>query len=229
MRFSLSTICVLCYAGMLAQEPGHRIGPPKPGGGGPLDILRRAVRSQNNLRYYGERSVELMVNGERRVLTEYVLRDGPRSRTTYPENSFRKGFVVLETPEGRWEFNPIKNEIRQSRPHRQEAMQLMGGLLKAGQEHKLRVEPFDGGAIAGRKTIGVAISDPQGNVARRLWVDSETGLILKAEQFGRVGQKLATWEFKRVNYDPVIRPGDFGPIHREGAKLVNDEPDFNVS
>jgi hypothetical protein len=193
-----------------------------------MEMLRRAVRQQPQLRYSGERMVELVVDGDRRVLTEFVLRDGPRARITYPEDSPRRGFVVVETDEGRWEFNPTKNEIRRSRPQRGEAIHLLGGLVRAVEEGRFRAMPLEPDNVAGRRASGVAISDAKGNVARRLWIDAETGLILKAEQFGRVGERLASFAFRRVNFDPVIRPGDFGPIRREGAKIVNDEQDFDV-
>jgi len=39
---------------------------------------------------------------------------------------------------------------------------------------------------------------------RRTGIDTDTGLILKAEQFGRVGERLASFIFRRVNFDPVI-------------------------
>lgn len=216
----------------IAQGPGRmkpqRLRPQRPVISGVLDVLRNAIRAQNRLRYSGERVVELVVNGDRKVLTEYILRNGAQSRTTYPDDSPRKGFVIVENGGERWEFDPNRNEIRRQKARREETLLLMGGMMKAAQEGRLRIASFEGGTIAGAKAFGITVSDAQGNVARRLWIDPAMGMILKAEQYGRVGQLLAAFEFRRVNYNPVIRDGDFGPIKRGGAKVVNEAQDFNV-
>lgn len=224
MRFAAAAILVL----LVGVEALAQRRPPPPPPSRALELLRRCARMQPQLRFSGERTVELVVDGERQVLTEFVLRDGLRSRTTYPENSPRRGFVVLEIPEGRWEFNPIRNEIRRSPPRRDEAIQLLVEQLRAAENGRLTVQPLEQLTIAGVKAVGVGIGDASGNLGRKMWLDPESGLILKAVQVGRVGQRLAAFEFKRVNYEPVIRPGDFEPLRREGAKYITDEPDFDV-
>ncbi|MGI8923829.1 MAG: hypothetical protein ACR2HJ_07290 [Fimbriimonadales bacterium] len=141
-------VLVVSYAlvGALAQETDPRI----------VASLQRSLKGQDGLKYSGERHVELVVGGERKVLIEYVLRSGARSRITYPNDSPRRGFVIVETPQGRWEYDPKRNEIRVSSPKRGDSLRIMGALVRSAQTRRLKVSALEQEMIAGRKASGYA-------------------------------------------------------------------------
>lgn len=216
--FAAAAIAAASTLGFCQERPQPRL----------VELLKRTARPGENVRYSGVRQVELMVNGERKVITEFVLRDGRRSRTTYPEDSPRKGFVLVETPRGRWEYDPIRNEIRRMQPRREGALHLLGGLVRGIEQGKITLQSIGQDTVAGRNATGIAIGDREGNIGRKLWIDNETKVVLKAEQFGRVGERLAGFTFTRIHYNPLIRPDDFEPPKREGARVVAAEPTFSV-
>ncbi|HET6645353.1 MAG TPA: MucB/RseB C-terminal domain-containing protein [Fimbriimonadales bacterium] len=191
-------------------------------------LLNKAIAQQPKLVYSGQRTVEMTVGGERRTLVEYVLHSGRRSRTTYPNDSPRRGFVIVETPLARWEYNPKRNEIRKTPPKRDDSLRVLRALVRGAETGRLKLATLGSATVAGILANGVSISDASGNLARKMWIDPDTGLILKAEQFGRVGGRLASFAYTRVNFKPDIRPGDFAPLKRRGAKVVEEEQDFDV-
>jgi len=69
--------------------------------------------------------------------------------------------------------------------------------------------------------------DPKGNPVQRLWIDAETGMLLKRELFDPVGSRMGYFEFKRINYRPTFTPDDF-EIVRKGARLVTLDDQIRI-
>jgi len=178
------------------------------------------------LRYKGVRTVDVVVDGKPVRLVEIVSRDRERSRTTYPADSPRKGFVIVDTPRARWEYNAARNEVRRMpgrRPDHMMLRELMRSLTD-GRTHAVAEDPE---SIAGRRTRRVRVSDPQGNTMRRMWVDA-TGMILKSEQFGPRGRKLAGFVFTRIDLDPTFAADEFDRPGPKDARVIERPQDFGV-
>jgi len=190
------------------------------------DIIAMAVRNQPGLRYKGVRTVDVVVGGRPIRLVEIVSRDHERSRTTYPSDSPRKGFIIVETPRERWEYNAARNQVRRL-PGRPPDHMLLRELVRGLGDGRLRASLEDPENVAGRRARHVRVSDPRGNTMRRLWVDS-TGMILKSEQFGPRGRKLAGFVFTRIDMSPTFGPDEFSRPGPKDAKLVDRPPDFGV-
>ncbi|MCH8274446.1 MAG: hypothetical protein IH851_06635 [Armatimonadetes bacterium] len=217
MRLVAIALVALTAAGAAAQRPAR----PQAEA---LQHLKRVIDAQAHLHFAGTRTVEIIVNGERVRITEFVKRDGLRSRTDYPKDSFRRGFIVVERAGERLEYVPGLNEIRKGRGGRERTTVNLGRLREAIVQGRARLVSFDGGVVAGRHAVGVAVSDARGNVAQRLWIDSEKGLVLKAVQYGRGGSVLGGFEFTRVDYKPRPFPKGTFEIRRIGARVVNVQP-----
>lgn len=190
------------------------------------DTLARAVRSQPALRYKGVRTVDVVVDGRPVRLVEIVSRDRDRSRTTYPADSPRKGFVIVETPRERWEYNSAQNEVRRL-PGRRPDHMMLRELMRSLTEGRVEASLEDADEIAGRRARRLKVSDPRGNTMRRLWVDA-TGMILKSEQFGPRGRKLAGFVFTRIDLNPTFAADEFDRPGPKDARVLDRPQDFGV-
>lgn len=190
------------------------------------DIISRAVRSQPALRYKGVRTVDVVVDGKPVRLVEIVSRDRDRSRTTYPADSPRKGFVIVDTPRERWEYNAERNEVRRL-PGRRPDHMMLREMIRSLAEGRMQAVAEDPESIAGRRARRVRVSDPRGNTMRRLWVDA-SGMILKSEQFGPGGRKLAGFVFTRIDLNPTFAADEFDRPGPKDARVIDRPPSFGV-
>lgn len=190
------------------------------------EVIGKAVRSQPQLRYKGTRMVDVVVGGRPVHLTEYVSRDRGRSRTTYPDDSPRRGFVIVETPGESWEYNPGRNTIRRL-PGRRPDHMMLRELLGAMANGRLSAQLDGPETVAGRRTSKVSISDRGGNTIRRLWIDA-TGMILRTEQYGPGGRKLAGFAFTSIDMDPKFAPNEFARPGPKDARVLDRPPEFGV-
>lgn len=208
--------CVAFAAGAFAQR---RPGPPPRGPGMRPDVLRKLIEAQGRLRYAGTRVVELGAGPMRRVHREIVLRAGPLMRTEFPPGSETSGQIIVENGQVRRHFFPDTDEVRVMPARREEAMERLAGLFRQAQEGRVQVRMRPGGQVAGRRTQLIEFLDPRGNPIQRLWIEPEHSMVLKRELFDPAGGRIGYFEFLEVNYNPVIREGDF-EITRRGAKVV---------
>lgn len=214
MRLAAVILVGLFAVGALAQRPAG--------------VLEDAIRRQPQLSYKGTREVEAVIGGRTIRLTEIVSRNRERSRTTYPSDSPRKGVVIVESPRERWEYNPERNEVRKLPRQRDDNMMLMRGLVHGVREGRLTAKLEEPTTIAGRRATGIRLEDSGGRAIRRLWIDEPTGMILKAEQYGPGGRKLASYTFIRIDFSPTFSATEFSRPGPPDAKVVDRPPDFGV-
>jgi outer membrane lipoprotein-sorting protein len=180
-------------------------------------VVRLAIRTARTLRYSGRRTVEFLSGADRKVHVEFVLKDGPRSRVWFPSDSPFAGQVIVEKGGKRTHYFPGRDAVETSTARGEEALARFVEMIKNARRMRITVRP--GGQVAGVKTQEAAVQDPSGNVVQRLWIDPDTGMILKRELYDRVGSKVGSFEFQTINYRPVIQPGDF-EIARAGARRL---------
>ncbi len=216
-RHALTALAALgLMAAALAQNPRP------PDGGRDLNlppVLAKAFRSAFKLTYSGEREVAFRRGHERVRHVEYILKQGPRIRITFPENSPMAGQIVVENGGERQHFMPATNEIFIGPAmHDDSFKKLMVFFRKEGDERP-RVVTTPGEPVAGIRTTLVALQDPKGNVFQRLWIDDRSGMILKRELYDPVGGLVGSFEFTKVNFNPDVVANDFR-INRPNAVAV---------
>ncbi|MEO7453567.1 MAG: hypothetical protein ABIV13_02255 [Fimbriimonadales bacterium] len=217
MRFvSALAILSLLVAFAPAQEPA-------------LPTLEVAIAKQPRLRYKGQREVEVMVNGKLVKLVEYVSRDRDHSRITYPADSPRKGFIIVEDARDRWEFNPERNEVRKMPRRRGGTIMMLRGVEHSVREGRMSAYLGTPDTVAGRKCASVKVVDKRGNMLQRLCIDEPSGLVLRAESFGPESRKLASYAFQKIDLTPTFSATEFEPPRPPGAKIVDRPPDFGVN
>lgn len=208
-------ICAIALAQPGRGRPG---GPGAPGGPGP-ELLRKMLQSQPGLRFSGTRIVEFRNGPDRVRNTEILLKDGERQRIEFSADSPNAGQIIVESGRERRQYFPDKNEIQVLRPRREEMIGRLGMLARQIREGGMRFRVEGGGEIAGIGTKQMILTDPQGNVVQRMWIDPDSGMLLKREIFDPVGTRIGYFEFTKVTFNPRFAPDDFR-ILRKGAKVV---------
>lgn len=211
---------VICCAVVLTSTMAQ--GGPRKGGGSEHPLLRKAMMAQKTLRYTGVRTLILRTGVEEQVSTESIWFDRGRMRIEYSGKSPNAGQVVVVADGKRFHYFPEANEI-QVRKSRGEELFRLGELMRPGQ--KPAFSDTVGAKIAGRQTRLFQAADPRGNVMAKLWIDPETGMILKREMFDPTGRRVGAMEFTDFNLKTSFAPDDFRII-RKGAKIVTIEQSF---
>lgn len=225
MRHLIAIVVVLAIGTAFAQRPGPP--PARSPQDGPARVLRWVVESAAKQRFAGQRKLGLIVEGQPVQLVEFVWRDGLKTRIEYPEDSLRRGFIVVERMGERLEFDPRKNEIRRRKGDPSGPDFVLGRIRDAFARGEIRVVEFDAADVAGRKSMGLAVADARGNVAQRFWIDREKGIVLAAVQYGRSGERRGYFEYTRINFNPSFPEGAFN-IVRQGARIVDDAEGHDV-
>lgn len=205
----------------LAQGPssGRRHGQGLPKDLPP--VLRKAFASAFKLRYSAERVVSFRRGPDRRQHVEYVIKDGPRIRIWFPSDSAMAGQVIVENGTDRQHYLPSSNEIHVGPAMHDDAFDKLRYFLRDVGPNRLRVLTGNGEDVAGLKTSVVSFMTSKGNIVQKLWIDERSGLIAKREMYDPAGGLVGSFEFKKINFSPSIRPDDFSIKAR--ATIVTQE------
>lgn len=182
-------------------------------------VVQLALRNFSKLRYSGTRIVEFRQGPERKRHTEWVLRDGSRARTEFPEGSAFAGQIIVENRGERRHFFPDRNEIHVMPARRDEAFFRLFAMLGGRGSSTPKITAGDPDSIAGHRAIQVDVSDTAGNVIQKLWIHATNGLVMKREIFDRVGTRIGLFEFTSIDFSPRISRDEF-EIKRRGAQIV---------
>lgn len=181
-------------------------------------VLRKALARLGKLKYSGTRTVESRTGPNRERHVEYVVTDGQRSRIWFPASSELQGQIIVETPKERRHYLPGRNELQIMPPRREQVFERIVQLVN----RRLSFDTSAGGKVAGVAAQLVTISDKQGNVLEKLWIDPQSGMILKREMYDRAGSVEAWFEFTEINLNPNINRTDFILEHK-GATVVTPD------
>lgn len=207
--------CLSAAALVCAQASPAHGSPSKFRGDVPGDLIR-AIRAQPRLRYTGVYTVEFGQGPKSKRHVEYITKDGPRYRIEFPPNSPFAGQIVVEDPNVRLHYRPLRNVIVQQPPRHGEAWEKVANLA-TDQRFHINTEP--GGVIAGMKTDQLVVSDKFGNVLQRLFIEPNSGLIMKRQILDQAGKPLGYFEFTQVDLNADIDPAAF-TIPQGTAKIV---------
>ncbi|MGV3616992.1 MAG: sigma-E factor regulatory protein RseB domain-containing protein [Fimbriimonas sp.] len=208
MRRALLLFPLLVLGSAYAQEIRPDVPP----------VLRKAFLSGKRTRYTGTRVVIFRKGAETSQHTEYVTRDGPRLRIEFPRESAFGGQIIVESKSERRHYFPDKNEIHVLPPRREEAFERIARLVRSPRD-RFRFTNGPDEVVAGKSTEQVVVSDPAGNVVQRLYIEPNTGLVLKRQLFDQVGTRVGGFEFTEVDFRPRIRDDVFR-LTRRGARIV---------
>lgn len=181
-----------------------------------IALLKRSVNN-TGARYIGVRTVDFRRGPNPSSHTEYVTRDGKKLRIEFPKDSPMAGQIIVENSLERRHFIPELNEIRVLPPRRQEAFERISRFV--GSRGEFRFSMGGEQSVAGKNTEQVVISDRSGNVMQRIFIEPNSGVMLKRDLFDPVGARVGGFEFTEIDLNPHLRR-DLFRLERKGARVV---------
>ncbi len=181
-------------------------------------LIDKVMKASMSLRYRGERRIQLRFGPDLVQHTEYILKDGPRTRLWFPDEGSFRGQIIIENEGERRHYFPDRNVIEVLPPRREEHAGRFSKFGKGRGTPTFKID--DGGVIAGFTTKQVEISGPTGTVFLRMWVDPRSGLVLKRVMYNKKGEQQAIAEFVRVDLNPTIKRSDF-ELDIRNAKIIS--------
>lgn len=179
-------------------------------------VLRKAIERAPHAVYSGRRIVEFKQGSEIQRHEEIIFRRGSQVRVEFPQGSRYTGQVIVESKDERRHFYPDRQEIEVMPPRREETLMR---LVRLANDRKYRLATVAGEVVAGRRTQQVVVSDKDGNVVQRLFIDPVTGVLLKRRLFDRIGTPVGLFEFTTFNARPHLRDSLF-VLQPRGVRLV---------
>lgn len=181
----------------------------------PNEVLRRARQAVESTSYVAV--VESVVScAGRGVQSRGVLRVAPggRRRIVYTHGDL-KGAMSGCDRRTSWRYDPRKHRMV-VHPHVCDAR----SEVLTPVSHRSRLE--GSGEIAGRPTHIVSLSAyGERSVRRRYWVDKETFIPLRTDEYGPTGRLVSRTTFLSVEFAPS-EPEVFAPPHIPGVKIVGE-------
>jgi outer membrane lipoprotein-sorting protein len=181
------------------------------------NLLKQAIEAAKKLKYSGVRRVQLRFGPDVVQHTEYILKDGMRTRIWFPDEGSFRGQIIVENEGERRHYFPDKSQIEIMPPRREEHLGRFGKFGKGPFKTEFRIE--DGGQIANISTKKIEVVGPKNTVFIAMWIDPKSGLVLKRVFYNRKGEQQASSEFTKVDLRPEIKRGDFD-LNIRGAKVI---------
>ena len=220
-RAALLSLITLSASAALSQgKPPHgrRGGPANP-----HPLFRKIMEAAPRVRLSGVRVVQIPDQGDRRLVTEKVFRDGFRMRTEVTSTGPNKGEIAVEDGSKRLVFFPARNIIREFPAREKEASMRLGRL--SGMFPGTKVTESDGGRVAGVPTKLLEVTGSSGRVTARAWVDQAHWVILRLQTFNSKGDQAGSVEYTSVDFSPTF-PSRAFELVVPGARRVTPEDEL---
>jgi outer membrane lipoprotein-sorting protein len=184
-------------------------------------LVRKSFLANKTAKYSGERMVQFKHGPDRVSHVEYILKDGIRTRIEFPDDSEYKGQIIVDDGHQRLHYYPDRNEIDAEPAHLRESRPEVRMSPEGARVHpQLTHAITDGGILAGWTTQLVTVSDPNGNVMQRMWIEPNSGVVLKRVLYDQVGTQVGYYEFTKINFKPTYTAGDFRIVRKGGTVIT---------
>jgi outer membrane lipoprotein-sorting protein len=171
----------------------------------PLDILRRSIEKETTVSYVGQQ--ETTVTGPRvNQHIEQIIKHKPpnKLRIEYLAPLQSKGDLLIDDGTTTWYYHRALNAVQQARGRVRGEPPKIPQLRAAVRRGVLTAEYLGETTVAGRKAIGVALTNTQPPEQRReIWFDQEFGVPLKAHDVlanGGVSDSV----FTTIQFNPPL-------------------------
>ncbi len=220
-RIAAAAICVVGSGllGILALPPGSPARAQPDTGESPLAWLRSAATAPRRTSYAGTKTVTVWAGTVQASKVRVYHAAPDRTRLEYPAAGTQPARTVVITGRAEVEFIPARNElIRRPAPAADEEGLTRGALPRILENYDVR---FDGAEkVAGRST---RIIDVRGRLPGRphlrIWVDTETRLILRFERYGPGGALREASAFLSIEVNPPLSADLFALTPPPGVRV----------
>jgi len=186
-------------------------------------LFRKVMDAAPRVRLSGVRVVQIPDQGDRRLVTEKVYRDGFKMRTEITSAGSNRGEIAVEDGRKRLVFFPSRNIIREFPARERESAMRLGRL--AGMFPGTKVTESDGGKVAGVATKLLEVSGPSGRINARAWVDTTHWVVLRLQTFNSKGDQAGSVEYTSVDFSPNF-PSRVFELIVPGARRVTPEDEL---
>jgi outer membrane lipoprotein-sorting protein len=184
-------------------------------------LLERSVRAADRVAFSGRQVTVLWQNGvtDATITEEYHSGTGQmRIETLMPPRA--RGRIVVDDGRHRWQYEPSRRTVLRSPSVPAEPVADLGRL----RENYVATRLPQGTRVADCWTDVVELTPRVlGKPARRLWIDRETGLVLRVEKFHADGSHLSASHFTEVQVGPRPPARLFEAPAPPGASVVSVE------
>lgn len=202
---------------LLGLLPGcSRPGPPEA-----WDLLRRAEEAEQGVSYVGLLHTVTHFRQQRVACAVKVYRQAPdRERMEYQSEPLT-GLVTGGDGGHRWYYDPaVGLTLEPARP-----LGANGAQWARLRRRNYRAEVTGTDRVAGRDTYLLSLTPRHpGNPSRRLWVDRQTGLILKQERYDAEGLLTTQTAFQAIDFRARLDPDLFAPPPSPEVHRASGEP-----
>ncbi len=206
-------------AGAPAQSRAARFQTPAPQFSVP-PILQKAITASKHLRYSGRRVVQFWRQDKSRKHEEIVTRDGIFTRVEFPAGSPNGGQVIVENKDDRRHYFPSRNELLIQPPRHEESTGGLARIARQGSKGRLQFATGAGLRVAGFQTELLTVSDINGNLMERLYIEPNSGMVLRREVFDPGGAKIGYFEFTQIDINPPAFDPSLFRFERKGVRIV---------
>jgi outer membrane lipoprotein-sorting protein len=162
--------------------------------------------------------VDFTRRGPRVTSMDVLCQPGGLERRELPAS---RGVLIIDG-ESAWHYLPERGIVLK-RPSRGEGDEVLRPkqLRRALASYEVRVVPSE--RVAGRKTRGVEFTPRQAGSRprRQVWIDAETGLILRSEVYGTENRRLSWLSvFEELEFLPTLDAAAFRMQVPPGVRVV---------
>ncbi len=179
-------------------------------------ILVKAIWEQESGRYVGRLSREFLLGAGNVKHEEIIYRDGKRTRVEFPSGSKLSGQVIVETDEYRRWYKPDENALYILPPRREG----LTNLARRAAEKRVTLTVEPGERIAGITTQELVVHDRFNVVTQRLFIDPNSGVVLKRTVFDSLGAQNGYFQFSQINLNPNPFSASLFQLNKPGARVV---------
>jgi len=185
----------------------------------PEGIFEKLLQSSRTVDFEGRLTLFAQIPGGNPMSEAQVIRKAPdKQRIEFVWPSEISGMGMVINGEERWSFRGDRGRggrpFLAPPPNRMMDDFPLKNIQRLLRNYDIRV--LDGGNIADRSTYLLEI-DPKvvGKPSRKIWVDKETSIILKVENYGSQKRLMGFYAYSRINYKPEIDETVFQRQHKQ--------------
>lgn len=193
-----------------------------------LDILRQTIVAEGTVNFSGMRTMVMFENGVKlRGFEQTVYEKAPgKLRMMVVAPPEERGRLCVSDGLVHWEYDPMRQQaVRRELPPPEERRQRrLADLEKVTRGMNIHYLGTD--TVAGRRAHMICVCTGAGTPVKKTWVDTETFVVLRTQNFDSQGQIKLSWYYTAINYQPVYTPGMFEFTPPEGCTVreVSDAP-----
>jgi outer membrane lipoprotein-sorting protein len=183
-------------------------------------ILVKAIEEQRVGHYTGRVLREFEKGAQNLKHQEIVFRDGKKTRIEFPPGSKYSGQIIVENGQSRLYYKPDENTLYVQPALHDESFGRLVSLARRAADKRITLNVESGERVAGISTQQVVVHDRFNTVTQRIFIDPNSGVVLKRIVFDSLGAQTGYFMFVQINLNPGAFSASLFQLSHSGAKVV---------